>query len=116
MCRFGVTVHFRIVSYIPEYTQTRELTREPRIAARRAKRARRATPVVMSVSVVAPTEAMSVSIVRKVIFLSCFFLFLKTLGLAHPSGFSFRLLSCEWLLPPADKQKMTGRDKIVEYF
>jgi len=27
-----------------------------------------------------------------------------------------RLLSGEWLLPPADTQKMTQCDKIVEYF
>jgi len=62
------------------------------MAARRAERARRATPVVgMSDPVVAPTEAMSVSIVRKVIYLSLVFQFVKDL-----------VGTREWLLLPAD--------------
>ena len=43
------------------------------MADRRDERARRETLKVMSVSVVAPTEAMSVSIVRKVMCLSLVF-------------------------------------------
>ena len=67
--------------------------RGPRMAAWRAERARRAAPVdVMSVSAAAPTEAMSVSIVRKVIFLSLVFQFAKD-RVGTPYGLSFRLLS-----------------------
>ena len=85
------------------------------MADRRDERARRETPKVMSDSVVAPTEAMSVSIVRKVILSLLSLPVVKDL-VGTPCDLSFRLLSAGSLLLSADTQKMTHCGKIVDFF
>jgi len=89
------------------------------MADRRDERARRETPKVMSDSVVAPTEApselMSVSIVRKVILSLLSLPVVKDL-VGTPCDLSFRLLSGGGLLLSADKPKMNDKKDFVDFF